>query len=70
MREQTRQKQITYHIYEPYDIASIRLYEEEKENKDQASQDPPASLLNQPSSWFENDANESRGITFQNMGKD
>lgn len=32
MREQTKEKQITYHIYEPYDIASIRLYEEEKEN--------------------------------------
>ncbi len=30
MREQTRQKQITYHICEPYDISSIRLYEEEK----------------------------------------
>jgi hypothetical protein len=29
MKEQTKSRLITYHINEPYDIAAIKIYEEE-----------------------------------------
>lgn len=34
MKERTKNKQILYHICEPYDISSIKIYQEEKKNSD------------------------------------